>query len=160
MKGLFSLKGKDILPQRPEGKWGGSPILWSQVGLGWEGFERIAIPRWYRIITLSFKTRIANVLFCVYELIRDSLTFRAALECGIWKSGRLISNFLFGHRAEGSWEPPFFMERSLFLQESPMALGFGYLVLRPFRWPGQVIWSGHFLSEPHFCGVPALLSNH
>ena len=22
MKGLFSLKGKDILPQRPEGKWG------------------------------------------------------------------------------------------------------------------------------------------
>ena len=160
MKGLFSLKGKDILPQRPEGKWGdlqSCEVKWNLDG-------RVLKELQYHGDTASshylFKTRVANVLFCVYELIRDSLTFMAALGCGIWKSGRLISNFLFGHRAEGSWEPPFFMERSLFLQESPMALGFGYLVLGPFRWPGQVIWSGHFLSEPHFCGVPALLSNH
>ena len=83
MKGLFSLKGKDILPQRPEGKWGDL----QSCEVKWDLDGRVLKELQYHDDTVSshylFKTRVANVLFCVYELIRDSLTFMAALGCGI-----------------------------------------------------------------------------
>ena len=104
----------------------GSPILWSQVGLGWEGFERIAIPRWYRIITLLFKTRIANVLFCVYELIRDSLTFRATRPW-VWDLKVWAINIKFP-----LWSPRWRVVRA--------ALFYGALIISPRVSNGAGIW--------------------
>ena len=126
MKGLFSLKGKDILPQRPEGKWGDL----QSCEVKWDLDGRVLKELQYHDDTASshylLKTRWAKVLFCVYELIRDSLTFRATRPW-VWDLKVWAINIKFP-----LWSPRWRVVRA--------ALFYGALIISPRVSNGARIW--------------------